>query len=227
MSEEQIIKFPPLNQQVLYRDFEIDGLGHWVWPIHDPCNNDQWFIGGWNKQKNDWETSHSTKWFTHVKSFDICVQAGGCCGMYPRLLAEKFGVVYTFEPDPLNFYCLVNNCLRGNVVAMNAALADQHKMVGIYRNGSVGEERITDKGWVPCLTIDDLMLEKCDLIALDCEGQEGPALLGAAATISTFRPVVICEDHKNTGELLDILKFINGGYECVDRSEQDNIYVTK
>lgn len=217
----------PLTHQVLYRDVEIDGLGHWVWPTYDPCNTITDFIGGWNKQKADWETSHKTKWFNHVKKYDVVVQAGGCCGMYPRLLAEKFGTVYTFEPDPLNFFCLVNNCLKGNVVAMNAALSDASKLVGIYRNGSVGEERITIGGWIPCFRVDDLPLEKCDLIAFDLEGQEGPALLGAAQTISTFKPVVICEDHQNRGDLLDILKYIVGSYECVDRSEQDNIYVAK
>ena len=32
-------------------------------------------------------------------------------GMYPRLLAERFQYVYTFEPYYLNFRCLVHNCL--------------------------------------------------------------------------------------------------------------------
>src|SRR3954463_5592306 len=43
------------------------------------------------------------------KGFDLCIQAGGNCGTWPRYLAERFGAVYTFEPDPANFTALAFN----------------------------------------------------------------------------------------------------------------------
>lgn len=60
-----------------------------------------------------------------------CVQAGGHIGIYPRKLSKFFECVYTFEPEPENFSCLVLNT-RGmpNVLATPCFLGSDN----LYRN---------------------------------------------------------------------------------------------
>ena len=49
-------------------------------------------------------------------------------------------------------------------------------------------------GLVPVMAIDQLALPACDLIMLDIEGDELPALRGAVQTINRYRPVIVAED---------------------------------
>jgi hypothetical protein len=41
-----------------------------------------------------------------VKNKDVLLQAGGNAGFYVKKYAEIFKNVYTFEPEPLLFFCL-------------------------------------------------------------------------------------------------------------------------
>lgn len=94
----------------------------------------------WTKIKGDsafddiakgWAESNKKVWLEHTKGRDVVIQAGGCLGLYPRLFAQYFKHVYTFEPVAINFYCLVQNCQVDNVHKFNAALGATHKMVGV------------------------------------------------------------------------------------------------
>lgn len=95
---------------------EVDGVGNWTWVNAD--------VGVWHWPKVDW-LPLKDKYLKHCSKFDVVVQAGGACGMYPRLLAEFFHLVYTFEPDPYNFHCLVNNCQLDRIYKIQAALGDE------------------------------------------------------------------------------------------------------
>jgi FkbM family methyltransferase len=108
--------------------------------------------------------------------------------------------VYTFEPNPQNFYCLVNNVCEGNVVKFQACLGENNSTVGItYKKSNSGVSRVEGSGIFPTLKIDDLGLNCCDLIHLDIEGYEYFALKGGINTIKTFRPIIALEwlDHNN------------------------------
>jgi FkbM family methyltransferase len=131
------------------------------------------------------------------KKRDVVVQAGGNCGVFPLALSQLFGNVYTFEPDPANFVALaVNTANVPNIVKMQAALGDKPQLVGLINdeNENCGSLRITFKGIVPTLRIDDLGLFDCDLIYLDIEGRELSALMGARKTIQNKKPVIVIED---------------------------------
>ena len=39
----------------------------------------------------------------YLEKKNVMVQAGGNCGMQVDKFAKEFGMVYTFEPDPINF----------------------------------------------------------------------------------------------------------------------------
>lgn len=130
----------------------------------------------------------------------VCVQAGGNCGVWPWHLATKFEFVYTFEPDHCNFVALAFN-LRGrlNVVKMQAALGDiagvmVNTMLPAHEQDNCGATCVEHGGIVPVIRIDDLKLPALDLLYLDIEGFELPALKGAMQTITKFRPVIAIED---------------------------------
>lgn len=133
----------------------------------------------------------------HCTDFGVAVQAGGCCGVWPRALGERFRAVYTFEPDPVNFRCLAANAPAEHVYKFNAALGGIHRVCDLDRRPeNVGAHRLADApgGRIPTLRIDDLALPRCDLVCLDVEGTELAALQGAAETIGACRPVILIEE---------------------------------
>ena len=204
-----------------------DKTERFIWPKYDPSLSDSKFIGGLNIIVDDWSNSHKEKYFKYLKKSTVCIQAGGNCGLYPYLLAQVFGVVYTFEPHPLYFHCLVNNNQKNNVIKMNAGLSFSHAMISLkkpHENSiSIGEDVsfLVDGNATPAFMIDDLPVKDCDLICLDMEGGELDALIGGTNIIETFHPVITCE---NGGEkVIDFLK--NFGYKIVDQSRMDVIYV--
>ena len=206
------------------REDYVSSVGPWVWARDD--------VHGWIGPKMDWEVHHSQNiekyCSTRLGPRSVVVQAGGCMGMYPRLLSEMFNTVYTFEPDPLNFHCLVANCQRDNIVKMNAALGESSKQVGILRPESEpnnfgiryisNSREASDR--IPMITLDSLMLNRCDLLMLDMEGYEENALRGAELTINRHRPVVFVE---LGGRIEHFMKYL--GYVPVGQSAADVIFV--
>lgn len=202
------------DSQIKFRQTEIDGVGNWMWPAIDE--------GAWKGPSAEWGATHRDGYLEHCRGRDVVVQAGGNCGLYPKLFAKYFKRVYTFEPDALNFHCLVNNCQEENIVKINAALGDTNRLVGI-NNGSKGNSgafTINEVGHIPTFTIDQLKLDKCDLIQLDIEGYEVHAIKGALETIKKFKPVISMETViQETDQMLT-----NIGYKMVNQVVSDKIY---
>lgn len=122
------------------------------------------------------------------------VQAGGNVGLWPKKMATVFNRVYTFEPEDLNYRCLVKNVTEENIIHFNAALGEEAGTIGILTDKeNTGAHQVSGTGEIPVMTIDSLELEDCDLIQLDIEGYELFALKGARKTIEKFRPVIVIE----------------------------------
>jgi len=126
------------------------------------------------------------------------IQAGGNCGVWPARMAETFNRVVTFEPDAENYGCLVQN-VPDNVDAHRAALGQAPGKVGLQRDPrNCGAYQVEDLGHIPMVRIDDVVREfdvrNVDLICLDIEGYEIPALMGASLTLAEFHPVIQIED---------------------------------
>ena len=123
----------------------------------------------------------------------VAVQAGGCCGMIPWLLSLYYEKVYTFEPDPLNFYCLVNNTQGGNIFAFNAALGSFTAQVGLKHAPpqNIGMHKIEGHGWIPQLYLDGFPFRYLDGLFLDAEESEESIILGGINTISSHEPDLI------------------------------------
>jgi len=203
------------------RDAIVDEVANWLWVKEDD--------GAWDGPHKEWMNSHRDAYLGASRGRDIVVQAGGNCGLYPRLFAKYFKYVYTFEPDPLNFHCLVNNCQLDNIIKFNGALGANNEMVRVQRSGmsNVGCHTVNShdgERFVPQFTIDQLNLPACDFIQLDVEGYEINILKGAIKTIEKYKPGISCENGTNNGipELL-----VQYGYNCKTAVGADTIYVAE
>ncbi len=193
---------------------EVDGIGDWLWPSED---TELWYGNtyDWPKLKEGIKT--------FCKKFDVAIQAGGACGMYPRLLANFFGHVYTFEPEPVNFHCLVNNCRLHTITKINGALGQSPTFVSVehggFQNAGVHRVKKESDSFIPVFTIDQFEFKQCDLIQLDVEQYEEYVILGALNTIEKFKPVIVLETYtpKVEGILLNFGYSLKGRFGHVDR----------
>lgn len=167
----------------------------------------------------------------------VVVQAGGNCGQYIKQYAELFETVYTFEPDPLNFLCLTLNCPFINVFKYQACVGNERTLLDLTVNEyDIGATFVTpDKttGLIPTLKIDDLNLNRCDLIQLDTEGFEFFGLLGAENTINKFKPVLSIEWYQpwaeRYGVTLEMLEnyLAKWNYALSGIHVTDRVYISK
>lgn len=187
------------------REDKVEGVGPWLW-----IKNDEF---GWSHPAAEFAGLRDAI-LPHAKARKVMAQAGGCMGMYPRLWSEHFEMVYTFEPDPSNFYCLVANCPQDTIVKMNAALGHEARFGSVRRHKDFnsGAHLITPvPGIVPIIPIDALNFPRLDALQLDCEGHEEWVLRGGLATITKHKPVVSVE--KPSTAVYDLLQGI--GYSKV------------
>ena len=163
----------------------------------------------------------------------VVLQAGGNCGIFPKMYAEMFQTVYTFEPDPVLFQCLTRNIDYPNVVKIQACLGNERKLVGTKNDAapSCGGRHIDERnGIIPTIFIDDLNLPRCDLIHLDIEGYEFNALRGGLKTIERCKPIIVLEYFEqwlsrfrtNIEEIESLLRSI--GYSHVGEVKGDRVY---
>lgn len=129
----------------------------------------------------------------------VAVQAGGHCGAWPLWLSRRFDRVYTWEPDAANFACLGRNVWAEageRIFAARGMLGKAGGMLSLSHNRvNIGGHKGTQlPGPVPVYRLDDLNLPACDLIQLDVEGMELPALQGARHTLERLHPVLMLED---------------------------------
>lgn len=137
---------------------------------------------------------------------------GANIGVFSLLAAEivgQKGFVFAFEPEENNLICLRRSIAANgaaNVRAIDGAVGAADGLSVFDRRGGAFSGRIIVPGdsaagstvEVKVRSIDSLVEEGWPaptLIKIDVEGAEGDVLEGAARTLRTHRPVVICELH--------------------------------
>lgn len=175
----------------------------WVWPTTDQYT--------YNLIVNDWVEGILPILFDNpdYKNGTV-IQAGGNCGVYPLFYTQFFKRVYTFEPDPINFFCLVNNCQMNEISKFNCALGDKPGNVNIIirdqKNLGMNMVQSTNEINVPVVAIDSFGFQDVKLIQLDLEGYEPQALLGAVETLKKWKPDLILECAANYQEVMKVLQ---------------------
>jgi len=200
----------------------------WVWPAID---------------QNSWEAQNEhvglvNHILPYVTNKNIMIQAGGNCGFILSTFVDHFKTIYTFEPDPVNFYCLNQNVTAQNVFKMHACLGKTKETVNVKqliredRPHDTGGVHVHGSGLTPTIVIDELNLIGCDLIQLDIEGYELNALMGAIETIKKYKPVIcveLCEKWLNrynntSADVYDFLTSLN--YKLIDNEGVDKIFIS-
>lgn len=166
-----------------------------------------------------------------IKEKNVVVQAGGNAGYYVKEYSKIFNWVYTFEPEPLNFYCLTHNADSQNVFKYQACLGDTRNLVDLnIKEGNRGKNYIKGSGKIPTMMIDDLGLNECNLIHLDIEGYELFALKGAKKTLEKCRPVIVIEYFEKCATrfnytLNDVEQFMSSsGYKLETTFDEERVY---
>ncbi|MAD98923.1 MAG: hypothetical protein CMB99_16475 [Flavobacteriaceae bacterium] len=202
---------------------DLEKVNGFLWPSHAAKYQERY-------------TKHAPDMAEAIKFCDQTrqvIQAGGNCGVWARWLADKFDAIYTFEPDGMNFFCLSYNCPHPNIFKMQAALDEEPGPVALnYHNNNIGAHNLIGPGSIPAITIDSLGLEALDLLVLDVEGWEWPALRGATETLRKCKPVLQLE-HRGHGEKLghgseeDMVAWLDEefGYELAAKVAKDIILI--
>ena len=140
---------------------KIDNVESWYWSTKDQQT--------YGIIRQEWPV-HKETVERLVPKKGVVIQAGGNLGMYPRLYADMFETVYTFEPDPHNFFFLATNCQKDNIIKMQAALGYNRSLVSVIKplpqNLGMNKVEETTTGNIPTLGIDDLGLRTIDLIQI-------------------------------------------------------------
>jgi FkbM family methyltransferase len=109
--------------------------------------------------------------------------------------AGESGKIYAFEPNPAMHDVLARNLAKmgcGNVEIIPRGAGERSDVLKFTSDGAAS--RIDPHGQVEVqiCRVDDFVVErglyKVDFLKLDVEGNELPALRGAASTIRTYRP---------------------------------------
>lgn len=164
---------------------------------------------------DDWN-AHYDLIMSYVRSNNTVIQAGGNCGLYARLYATVFDSVFTFEPDPINFSCLAENCKLNRIVKFNTALANKNGMLNmnLISTENFGMTKVVDVkenvGYSSYgITVDSLTIPNVSLIHLDIEGYEYEALLGAKKTIEKWKPTIVLEMTEKQDQIYNFMEKIS------------------
>lgn len=171
------------------------------------------------------------------------IQGGGHVGLCPGVLCHWFSSVYTFEPDPENYDCLLHNTRHhiesGQLHAFPSGLSSQSGWVDLVQSpvntgghyiGGEGTSPDAQKTHVTLMTVDSLELDECTAIFLDVEGHELEVLKGARETIERCSPLLMLEvkDHLKKGGCTQVqleMYLTHLGYSKVGHKAHDSIYV--
>lgn len=193
-------------------------LGQTPWCFDSiSTGNGSWstLVGAWGPMKAAIEK--------HIPDPRVIISAGAYVGMYICGYASLFKTVYAFEPDPVHFYCLVNNVQFPHVIKIQAGLGEMPAfgaMVGNSLGANLSEE-ISNSPYIPILPLDVFHFPVVDVIQLDIEGYELRALKGAVHTIVQHKPLLMLEN----GHYENIVDFLTPlGYTIVERLQWDTVW---
>lgn len=156
---------------------------------------------------------------------DVVIDAGGCWGDTALYFADKVGEhgsVYSFEFIPNNIKIFEQNVslnphLKNRIHLVPNPLSNVSDVPVYYFDNGPGS-KVSMKpfseqtGQTMTSTIDDFVLRnnisKVDMIKMDIEGAELPALEGALNTIRTFKPKLAIAIYHSMNDLVSIPKWI-------------------
>jgi FkbM family methyltransferase len=139
--------------------------------------------------------------YKYITDFDIAVDVGANVGLWAKPLTEKFKRVIAFEPLKQVYSCLERNVYGLPVDVHRYALGNiDGKVQMIFDSVNTGNSFVSEVGTgsIDIKRMDNLDLPKFGLLKIDCERHELQVLQGAVETITKYKPIIVCEQHKDT-----------------------------
>jgi len=140
-------------------------------------------------------------------ALDIGSNIGNHCALFSRYFQET----HALEPQPEVFSVLSRNIERNGwkAKAWNAGFSDHGGLMKLFINedGNLGSSSFTDKHGVRSIDVavmtGDAFVSKnipepVDYMKVDVESHEGPVIIGLAATIEKFQPIISMEWNNQT-----------------------------
>lgn len=156
-------------------------------------------IGKWIEDTGNLDADVNT--IPHIAKLigagDVVVDGGAYVGDHTHAYLKAVGNsgrVYSFEPDPEAYGCLVRNC--PGALSYQLALGTTYGRTAMqFVPDNPGASFIQSSGPRPIFIVplDAMELPKLSLLKLDLEGCELKALLGALNTIKRCRPIIVIE----------------------------------
>lgn len=182
------------------------------------------------------ETQKIPEVMKYVTNRNSVLQAGGNIGIFPAVLSNHFEVVYTFEPDPVNYRALLANTEHiSNVLQYEAGLGQTEGSGAVQQvdPSNIGAHYVDfSDGNVQIKTIDGFAKKlNIGLIWLDIEGGEYLALKGGVETITKCNPVIVLELAGHSERFYGIPEskidelMYSLGYKAAQKIMNDVIYV--
>lgn len=189
----------------------------------------QFYISGFNNighLKESFE-ENIQDWFK-IREDETFIDIGANIGRYTVTLAKQAKKVYTFEPFPETYECLVKNIKLNeltNVQPHQIALWDKEEIVKFNIKNSSGLNSIVEPEnavytiSVPAFPLDYFGISQMHLVKIDVEGAEKEVLRGMAESLKIHRPRLIIESrYVNTEWIHKYL--IEFGYYLVARDQR-------
>ena len=180
--------------------------------------------GGWDLDRLDAVLEFVTNW-------EVAIDGGAHVGSWSRTMAKKFKTVYSFEPNPENYECLVENTRKiKNIKCFQCALSDIEEKVEMADDekwpGMSGGKHIIGPGEIEAKPLDSFNIENVGFLKLDVEGYEPKVLMGAKETIEKYHPIIMIEYKprilKRYGEKSTVLEILDSfGYIMLGGKDSD------
>ena len=178
----------------------------------------------------DWDTYQLTQYTRAValcKHRRVAIDCGGHVGIMTHRMATDFETVHVFEPAHMQ-YLKENTTEYSNIEYYERAVSNEsttHQMTVNHSN--TGDYRLSAIGHivVETITIDELNIPTVDLVKLDIQDSEYPALLGAERTITLHHPVIMIEIEPTNPHGSDCMQLLSDwGYSIDTFHNADQIW---
>ncbi len=166
------------------------------------------FIGRSLDLYGEWAESELETLGSLIRPGHVVLDIGANVGTHTVYFAKAVtdtGTVYAFEPHRLTFQTLCGN------LALNGITNVQTEQVAAASAGGIdesGDEPVTR------IRIDDLHLERCDVVRIGAAGDECDILEGARNTILRCRPWIYLTNDRESSSQAIIAAIRSYDYEC-------------
>jgi FkbM family methyltransferase len=198
--------------------------------------NDRYFFNTYNIGKHWDEDIISNILYPYIKQSSFILDIGSHIGSHTIAYCSinNEANIICFEPQKQLYNILVknieDNSYTNRVTVFNKAVGNKNRYIEMSESNTVcftydnkneynksleynmGALSIGKNGEkTEMITIDSLLLDKCDFIKIDVEGAEPLVLVGAENTIKKYKPIIWYEfnSRRVTQEMLDINEHIN------------------